>query len=489
MTLKKINHPVWLLVLVCIATRLPQLLNPAIALDGDEAVSAMMVKHMIAGKEFPLYFYGQNYGFSLIESLWCIPLSLIAGVTTFSIKASILSLWTLGIVFFYKTLRTVNTSNSFVPLLIALLLATTPAWAVWSMKARGGYTTAFTATYILTYLLLDKRTAQTLWAYVVSGILLIIILEAKSLWLVATAPVLVYVLFSRFNIKRLLGFSLAAASTWIFFYYYKQTLIDYGPQYVKEIDKLLANITNIPAFLYRHFCGRYYLAEFYPDNLFTAIGAYSFIALIITLVVASVYQVVASKKRDWLFIASVAGFVLLICSTVFSGSVQPRFLLPLAGGVLLSAQLLINHMNVHKLKPVQYAGGILLAVCIIGTLTFYNFNSGRTSRTALKEMVAFLEANNVHYVYTVFAVMDFQVMFYSDERILARNQWYPGRYDEYTKAVDQAFNNKLAVAVVGIPPDYHGMHMKIDRQTNEYYIALHPDRKEAYKVFQWIDSE
>ena len=113
----KPKYHLWIIILVVVATRLPQLLNPLITLDGDECISAIMVKHIIAGKELPLYFYGQSYGFTFIESVFCIPLSLIAGVTTFSIKASMLLMWLVGVVFFYKALTVVNKGNAFIPFL------------------------------------------------------------------------------------------------------------------------------------------------------------------------------------------------------------------------------------------------------------------------------------------------------------------------------------------------------------------------------------
>ena len=50
-------------------TRLPQLLSPQLALDGDEAIAGLMARHLLAGDELPLFFYGQSYGLSVPATL------------------------------------------------------------------------------------------------------------------------------------------------------------------------------------------------------------------------------------------------------------------------------------------------------------------------------------------------------------------------------------------------------------------------------------
>jgi len=141
-----------ILILACLLTRLPQLLSPNLFMDGDECIVGLMAKHLSEAKELPFYFYGQSYGFSFIEVL---PLSisfLIFGVSDLVAKATMLFIWTLGILLFYRTLKHFPSSNKWAPLLITLLFVAAPAWAVWSMKARGGYVSAFFLFPLFTYL-------------------------------------------------------------------------------------------------------------------------------------------------------------------------------------------------------------------------------------------------------------------------------------------------------------------------------------------------
>lgn len=475
--------PVFIIIAACILTRLPQLLNPAIALDGDECVSALMVKHIIAGTEFPLYFYGQNYGFTLIESLFCIPLSLIAGVTTFSIKASILILWTIGVVYFFKTLKSINISSKYIPLLLTLLLATTPAWAVWAMKARGGYTTAFTFTSIVLYLLLNKQTQKLTISWIAAGLLSGVIYEAQPGWFIILAPIVAYLLFASSSIKNLLAYLVPATTTAVLFFWYKQSLIQLAPQITKDINSIVQHIDRIPQFLYTHIGGKYYLSELYPPNLFMVLAAYFFIAIIIILVVFAAYSVV--QRKHGLYIASVLSIILLIASTTISQYLAPRHLLPLSGAILISVQLLLNYINPRK--SIFVVINTALVICAIATMSFWNFESGRISRTALNEIVHSLKKKNIHHAFVTYAVLDYQLMFYSDEDIIARSKWAPGRYPKYFEMVDAAFSTEANTAVVGHNWEYDGMTLDITQQTNEYFIAVHPDKKEVLRVFYGIN--
>src|SRR5690242_559315 len=136
--------PVLSLILLCFISRLPSLLSPHFILDGDECTLALMAKHMLQGKDIPVFFYGQSYGFSLLETSLVSLAYLLGGINDYSVKLAMLALWTTGIIFFYKTLKAICRGGSPLPLLITILFILTPAWAAWSMKARGGYLTSFT---------------------------------------------------------------------------------------------------------------------------------------------------------------------------------------------------------------------------------------------------------------------------------------------------------------------------------------------------------
>lgn len=129
-----------LLVVACVVTRLPQLASPNLLLDGDEATLGLMARALVDGRELPVFFWGQRYGFSLIEAAAGALAFTVAGTSATALK---LALWTTGVVALRAALApSVGSRRATV---FALVVVTMPAWAVWSMKARGGYLTAFTA--------------------------------------------------------------------------------------------------------------------------------------------------------------------------------------------------------------------------------------------------------------------------------------------------------------------------------------------------------
>ena len=99
------KREVALVVALCLATRLPQLMSDQSFLDGDECVVALMAKHVVDGVGLPLYFYGQVYGFSLLEVLPISLAYLVLGVGQLAVKLAMLAMWTLGVVFFHLALR------------------------------------------------------------------------------------------------------------------------------------------------------------------------------------------------------------------------------------------------------------------------------------------------------------------------------------------------------------------------------------------------
>src|SRR5580765_3196574 len=59
---------------------LPYLLYEQLAFDSDQAIVGLMAKHLVEGRAFPLFFYGQTYMLA-VESWAAAPFFLIAGPT------------------------------------------------------------------------------------------------------------------------------------------------------------------------------------------------------------------------------------------------------------------------------------------------------------------------------------------------------------------------------------------------------------------------
>ncbi|MBL4586714.1 MAG: hypothetical protein JKX84_06630, partial [Flavobacteriales bacterium] len=165
------KYDVILIAIASILSRLPMLLSENLFLDGDECIVGLMAKHFAEGNGIPLFFYGQSYGFSLFE---IIPISIsysILGVSEISVKISMLCLWTLSIILFYKTLQEIGSErNKWAPLLITMVYIFMPSFAIWSMKARGGYLTAFLLSSAVMYFLFNRKWKESVFVSFIVGL-------------------------------------------------------------------------------------------------------------------------------------------------------------------------------------------------------------------------------------------------------------------------------------------------------------------------------
>jgi hypothetical protein len=99
---------------ISVVSRLPQLLSPNLLLDGDECYVGLMAKHVAQGKEFPIFFYGQHYGFAPLEAAAGALGFVIFGTGALTMKLAMLALWTVGVLFSFLALsRLLGASRSF----------------------------------------------------------------------------------------------------------------------------------------------------------------------------------------------------------------------------------------------------------------------------------------------------------------------------------------------------------------------------------------
>jgi len=472
------------LIIVCIISRLPQLLGHELLLDGDECVVAVMAKHILAHKDFPLYFYGQAYGFSLVECLFIIPFYWVLGITTVAVKLGMLSLWTIGVVFLYKTFVLINKSHKWLPLLFILIFICSPAWAIWSIKARGGYLTSFTLTSILFYILfLDKKSYAV---YIWSGVLCAVIYQSQPLWLPCIAPFLAYFLFKDRKAARVLLFLLPALALSVAAYFYRQRLSNFG---IIQLDfttnGLGERITRIPRFLYYSLHGNYYFDERQSPNFFCAFFAILFSAIIAALPCIAIYNVITGKRGVRLFNLSALGILPILAYTMLSMGFQCRYLLPITGYTLICLLLWINTVTIRK-RFLYTASIFFIVPGIIAVITFYNFAFSALREKSLRDTLGFITQTGAHYSYCYDNMFTWQVIFYSNEQVLCHEQRMPGRYPEYARKVDSAFYNGGTVVYISPPIPLPKIDFPKDTTVNGYTIVINPPKDVIEKNFQRI---
>jgi hypothetical protein len=162
-----------LLVLVA-AARFAILLTSQTHVHSDEAIVGLMAKHIVEGRYFPFYMYGQPYN---AGAAWEAYLAAIAfaffGVSVISLKSCILVLSLVCLFLFSRMCLALYGQRAAV--LATILFAITPSLLKWHFQVRG-YSWYFLSIPALMLLFLsiestpNRRSLQFLWFGIVSGL-------------------------------------------------------------------------------------------------------------------------------------------------------------------------------------------------------------------------------------------------------------------------------------------------------------------------------
>lgn len=468
------------IILLCIASRLPQLLSPYLLLDGDECVLATMARHLYQGKEFSLFFWGQRYGFSLIESIAVLPFYACLGFNAVAVKLGMLALWTTGVVFFYKALVQVQPAGRKVSLWLTLLLIAAPAWAVWSMKARGGYLTSFTLSAVVMYLLFHERYARKNMVYPIIGLLVVLIYESQLFWLAGVVPLLAYRLWKEWSWQKLVYVLLPMVVLLIGFHYYQARIPEgYAPQTFMPEHKAewKLQIRRIPDYLYHSLHGNYYFYFYQSPNLFCAVFAYAFSALAGVLVLVSGFCLLFRRKGNGLLIISGLTLVLCLAYTVFTKEMEGRYLLPITGFALFALRVLLVKVNMGKV--VLGSMQLMTLIGLVAVVSFYSFQFLPAGKDDLLGLIRFLKQNKTYYTFCTRSMLPWQISFYSGEEVLCASHRYP----PYQERIQQAYEQGQRTAILGYTGETGGMTMTIVQPNEQFFVSFDPPREVVSKVF------
>ena len=123
-----------------------------------------------------------------------------------------------------------------------------------------------------------------------------------------------------------------------------------------------------------------------------------------------------------------------------------RYLLPLSGYALLMFYLFI--INIDNKKMVN---SFLSLIIFLGVYSMYNFKNYTYSDIPEKNsLIESLKDRDVDYIYCEDGLLQWEIMFYSNESIIARFKSNVDRYPEYIKQVDAAIErSESKTALVG----------------------------------------
>ena len=475
------RHKLLILILLIFVSRLPQIFSPDLLLDGDECIVGLMAKHSLEGKGTPIFFYGQSYGFSFVEVIFIRAFYSVFGVSDISVKFAMLSLWAIGIVFFYKTFEEIiKNSKSWLPFIFTLFFIFSPTWAIWSMEARGGYLTAFTLSSLTAFLLI-KKWQKPHWVLPWVGLLLVVIYQSQMLWLAGLFPIAIYSLYKNYSLKAFGSLLFGIVLGWVSFYKLSLNTAQFWKAPTLSFSAIgLDSFTTIPLKVYQNLTGAYNQTGMLEMNDATKIWTVIFGVFILMALITAVFLLVKRINiSPWLYV-----FCISVCFTISYLVVlnrnEPRYLLPLFGYALLMLLLLVNSFKINRFAKV--IGFTFLFISVYSFIA--NINYYPSKKQALTHLISELEQRELHYVFCDKGLLQWQIMFYSHESVVARYRNKTDRYPKYIEEVNNAYAEGKKTALVGLKSYWYGGQKNITTIDDWFFIYENPDA-ELLEKFQF----
>jgi hypothetical protein len=455
------------LTIVSAAARLPQVFGGNFLADGDECLLGLQAKHMMEGKSFSLLFPGQRYGFAIVES-GAVALSFLAfGISSLSLKAPMLLLWLIGANVFARAVR--RFSGEGVALLAAAILFCAPAWMVWSLKAWGGYITAFLCSSVFLLMVSgEARRSDThvltrtgFVRFVALGGIMGLTFISQAFFFVPTLLFAPLALRRPFLFKKSLlivsGAALVIGASYLYSlhsppgYYTPQIFTPKaGFSEVREIPQGLAAVLG----------GNYSWETVVDFGPWAA--AYGLAAAIFTALVIGIVGVRFLRKRTYDHATAAAlGILAALAISIWVDRAYYgfRYLLaiPALSALLLAVEARRGFVRSKGMRAI--VGIVVGAVLLAGGSAAFGFRDmsyygrvvdNRVSETAMmKDLLSALESRGVRFVFCTHPMLEFNIAFESRERIICRWRDDRDRFQDYVDRVNAAYAEGRPVALVG----------------------------------------
>jgi hypothetical protein len=457
--------PVWVylaaLAAITVASRLPQLLSPNLLLEGDECILGLMGMHLAQGREFPLFFYGQKYGLSIVEAPTAALSFLFFGIGAVPLKLAMLAIWFVGVAFYFLAFsRVLGSARSF---WIALLLVLMPAWAASSMKAWSGYITAFSATAVVISLLASNDNRRSM-PWFIAGVLSGIIYFSQPLWLPGLLPIVLFFLlssrkpsFSLSFVSGILSVTLVvmaiktfwltgAVVTWI------------GPS--AGNPHLLASLPRLLNQTYVNLTGAYYFGTPALTGPVTTTVAYLWLGVLGAAMVLQVYRVFSRRYLLWSHLLFASIFSTVFANWVLLDWRDARYVMALNAPLVFLAGVEFFDLADRYRVPIRKWMAAIVCVLALEAVSMSEFahytymwwtnapNSPSETKT-LRKVIGHLRSRGVSHAFAMNALLQWQITFYSRETVVARWKADRDRYPPYITEVDRAVDSGETVAIVG----------------------------------------
>jgi len=408
-------------------SRLPLLWSGRLVPDGDEAIAGLMALRLLDAGEVPVFFWGQNYGFATLETGVATIFFALFGVSATALKAAMLVLWAAGGAFLSLAARRLAGGGA--GFAAIALLAASPAWGEWAMKARGGYLTAFLLSAIVIWALAPRRNSPPLLLWTALGAGVTLVYLAQPLWFLLLLPLLLLRAWEGRGARLAAAFACGAVPIALAGWLGRTASPTWAPGLFTGVDPMHA-LARLPSRLVVHFSGAYLFERSYLPDAPASQGA----AAIWLLLLASLLLVQMTLPREAarpaaMLIAGMAG-VALFSVFIADGAFGYRYLLPVSGALPLLLALLVPRLLGNRSRGRWSAGAALALLLGAGTLALMEVPP-RAARTLpddpyaleageVERLIAEMREARVTHVYSLDPLLQWNLMFASRGEVLAR---------------------------------------------------------------------
>ncbi|MBI1221704.1 MAG: hypothetical protein GC180_03785 [Bacteroidetes bacterium] len=446
------------LLLLAIISRIPLLYPDRMILDGDEALMGLMSIHQIELGEIPWYFWGQQYGFTLIEVSSISVFHLLLGYNDLAVKLGMMLIWLLALTGAFLFLKEkLGRQWAFV---VVLLFVLHPVWFYWSLKARGGYLTALMLSSWLFYFASIHRRIPAVSQGLIQGIGLAVIFHSMKLWF-PSSVVLVFGLLWPMRKKWTLGASMLVSGILSHIALHQISLQnpDYWNPHVVDIDLLWHNLISMRERLRHMFEGNYFLGDFYPIFNWTFIAwevvKYAFlVSLAFSLL--QFRENLRSVEFWALTLATAIPLGVMLISPMFF---SPRYLLPFPLFLFMWCAWQWKNFRYTRLLRIIWIPMALAIYAGAWQLTQTDYYKREAEEKIIRNDAAHLLIEKDYtYVLCNVAELHWQLMYYSGGKLVCTGIYPHDRLQELASSVRQAYwDGEKVIAVSSDNQEYRHM--------------------------------
>lgn len=433
--------------------------SAAMQIDSDEAIVGLMAKHIMEGREYHVFYYGQDYMGSL-EAFMIAGVFAVFGVSVLNLKLLMLALFMGFIALTYYLAKFMT--NKGAALLSILFLSIPPSFlSIWGLKASGGYieTLIFGSSIIfLTFKIMEAEKnsghEKRYDLFALLGLIGGVAWWTNMLIIYYFIPVLIFLypvlkkgfLLQRFSITFFL-FILGSLPAWI----YKIMHIGEAPhlQIKASFDNFIPYLKNfilksLPIILgARLSWSETDIFQLASDLI---LGVYEF-AIIYYIVKRGQYQEAQRRMLDFAILFLFSMPVIFSLSEAGSFVLEPKYLMPIYSIITIFLAAVI--LEIYK-KAKYFA---IALIAIIFSIHGYGttkmiiaepslpFGSWMRINNDYKSLVKLLKDKGIDTVYANYWIVP-RLTFEADEEILVIPWGTNSNLDRYPKYHKMAENRK-----------------------------------------------